>query len=433
MSLRFGDVEPGFAEAALVLDDLFFYQGSTHLPLEQHAAVAVPEDDDRLTLYSSTQTPHYLHRALAQVLKLPAGAHPRGGDAVRRRLRRQERSLQPRDRRRQGGARARASGQGHAHPRGGLLLPPRPPPGADAPAHRVRRRRRACARSTCETALDGGAYGSYGVASTYYTGALQTTTYRLDAYHFDGVRVFTNKPPCGPKRGHGTPQPRFALEVQLDKAAVALGLDPVEIRTRNLAPAGDRSPPTGCGSAPTASGAASTRWSRGSEFRERWGKLPRGHGLGLACGAYLCGAGLPIYWNHLPQSAVTLRLDRSGGVTVACGESEIGQGSDSVLAAVVADVLGLPLADVRLSVADTDLTPVDLGSYSSRVTLMVGQAAMEAAEKARAILAEAAAAKLGVPGRPTGVRRGRASSTPPIPIARSRSPTRCGKRRRATD
>src|SRR6185295_11341252 len=89
-----------------------------------------------------------------------------------------------------------------------------------------------------QTALDGGAYGSYGVASTYYTGALQTVTYRLPAYRFDGLRAFTNKAPCGPKRGHGTPQPRFGLEVQLDKAAHALGLDPAELRMRSLVPPG---------------------------------------------------------------------------------------------------------------------------------------------------------------------------------------------------
>jgi len=74
--------------------------------------------------------------------------------------------------------------------------------------------------------LDGGAYGSYGVASTFYTGALQTVTYKVPVYKFEGARIFTNKPPCGPKRGHGTPQPRFAMECQIDKAAEQLGLDP---------------------------------------------------------------------------------------------------------------------------------------------------------------------------------------------------------------
>src|SRR5476651_1871060 len=86
------------------------------------------------------------------------------------------------------------------------------------------------------TALDGGAYGSYGVASTFYTGALQTVTYHVPTYHFEGCRVFTNKPPCGPKRGHGTPQSRFGQEVQLDKIAERLGVDPADFRLNIVAP-----------------------------------------------------------------------------------------------------------------------------------------------------------------------------------------------------
>jgi CO/xanthine dehydrogenase Mo-binding subunit len=83
-----------------------------------------------------------------------------------------------------------------------------------------------------QTLIDGGAYGSYGVASTFYTGALQTTTYHIPRYHFQGCRTFTNKPPCGPKRGHGTVQPRFGQEVQLDKIAEKLRIDPAALRLR---------------------------------------------------------------------------------------------------------------------------------------------------------------------------------------------------------
>jgi CO/xanthine dehydrogenase Mo-binding subunit len=184
--------------------------------------------------------------------------------------------------------------------------------------------------------------------------------------------------------------------VQLDKAAHQLGIDPAELRLRNLAEAGS----------------VTANWLRigsmglercieavveGSGWRERYGKLPEGRGLGLACGSYMCGAGLPIYWNHMPQSGVQIKLDRSGGVAVFCGQAEIGQGSDSVLAAAVAEVLGIDLLDIRLCVADTDLTPVDLGSYSSRVTLMMGNAAIEAAEKARELIARAVSEKLDIP------------------------------------
>ncbi|MEM7261382.1 MAG: molybdopterin cofactor-binding domain-containing protein [Planctomycetota bacterium] len=395
VSMKFGDLEKGFEEADEIFEDHFYFEGNTHLPMEQHASIALAEDDGRVTIYSSTQTPHYLHRSLAKVLELPASrirviACPNGGGfggksdpfnheicaakmalklgrPVKISLTREEVFYCHRGR----------------HP---VLMKTRTGFTKDG-------------RMTAQhlkTALDGGAYGSYGVASTYYTGALQTVTYKLPKYQFDSIRAFTNKPPCGPKRGHGTPQPRTAFEVHLDKAAHKLGIDPADIRLNNLV-----DPDT-----VTANylkvGSIGLRQCieaviDGSGWRERKGKLPEGRGLGLACGSYLCGAGLPIYWNFMPQSGVQLKLDRSGGVAVFCGETEIGQGSDSVLAACVAEILGIDLQDIRLCVADTDLTPVDLGSYSSRVTLMVGNAAIQAAERAREIIARAVSEKLELP------------------------------------
>jgi 4-hydroxybenzoyl-CoA reductase subunit alpha len=399
VSMAFGDLDGGFAAAEEIFEDTVFYEGNTHLPMEQHATVAVPEDDDRVTVYSSTQTPHYVHRALTKVLGLraarvrvvacsngggfggksdpfnheivAAGMAMKLGRPVKVTLTREEVFLCHRGR----------------HP---VLMNVKTgiKHGADGRVSITAQRLR--------TALDGGAYGSYGVASTYYTGALQTVTYKMPAYEFQGIRAFTNKPPCGPKRGHGTPQPRFAFEIHLDKIAAKTGINPADLRLGMLA-----EPDT-----------VTANWLRvgtmglgrcieavvaGSGFRERWGQLPEGRGLGLACGSYLCGAGLPIYWNHMPQSGVMIKLDRSGGVAVFCGESEIGQGSDSVLAAVVAEVLGVSLSDIRLCVGDTDLTPVDLGSYSSRVTLMVGNAALQAAERAREMLAKAVGEQLEVP------------------------------------
>ncbi|HEX3127332.1 MAG TPA: molybdopterin cofactor-binding domain-containing protein [Thermoanaerobaculia bacterium] len=398
VSMAFGDLDGGFAEADEIFEDTVFYEGNTHLPMEQHAAVAVPEDDDRITVYSSSQTPHYVHRAVAKVLELPASrvrvvACSNGGGfggksdpfnheivaakmalklgrPVKITLTREEVFYCHRGR----------------HP---VLMHVRTGLKKDGGRWKI-------TAQHLKTALDGGAYGSYGVASTYYTGALQTVTYELPAYRFDGVRAFTNKPPCGPKRGHGTPQPRFAFEIHLDKIAVKLGVNPADLRLGMLAQPGT----------------VTANWLRigsmglrrcieavveGSGFRERWGRMPEGRGLGLACGSYLCGAGLPIYWNHMPQSGVMLKLDRSGGVAVFCGESEIGQGSDSILAAMVAEVLGISLADIRLCVADTDLTPVDLGSYSSRVTLMMGNAAVQAAERAREMITKAVSEQLEIP------------------------------------
>src|SRR5258708_6830794 len=135
----------------------------------------------------------------------------------------------------------------------------------------------------------------------------------------------------------------------------------------------------------------------GSDWKRKFRKLPEGRGVGLACSSYISGAGLPIYWNNMPHSGVQLKCDRGGGVTVFCGSTEIGQGSDSILAYIVAEVLGIDPFDVAVVTADTGLTPVDLGSCSSRVTLMSGNAALQAAERAREILASHAARKLEIP------------------------------------
>src|SRR4029077_3089254 len=231
--LEFGDVEAGFREADLVREDLFFFEGNTHLPMEQHAAAAAWSPGGRLTGGSSTQTPHYVHRALAKVLELPAArirviACPNGGGfggksdpfsheivvaklamltgrPVKVTLTREEVFYCHRGR----------------HP---VLMHVKTGVKKDG----------AITGMHFQSFLDGGAYGSYGVASTFYTGALQTVTYEVPRYKFQGLRAFTNKPPCGPKRGHGTPQPRYALEVHLDKIAEQLNLDPAEMRKAHL-------------------------------------------------------------------------------------------------------------------------------------------------------------------------------------------------------
>src|SRR5437773_837733 len=257
--------------------------------------------------------------------------------------------------------------------------------------------------------LDGGAYGSYGVASTFYTGALQTVTYDVPRYKFQGLRAFTNKPPCGPKRGHGTPQPRYGLEVHLDKIAEELRLDPAAMRRANLVkPNIVTANYLRIGS--MGLGVCIDKVVAGSDWKNKFSwngyagvssaaaeTAAYRKGIGFACSSYICGAGLPIYWNNMPQSGVQLRLDRQGGVCVMCGSTDIGQGSDSILAYIVAEILGIDPFDIRVVTADTDLTPVDLGSYSSRVTLMTGNAAIQAAERARELLTIAVAEKLNVP------------------------------------
>ncbi|OGA48280.1 MAG: aldehyde oxidase [Betaproteobacteria bacterium RIFCSPLOWO2_12_FULL_63_13] len=391
---EFGDVEEALAKSDQVFEDLFFFEGNTHLPMEQQASLATVEGDGKLLLSSSTQNPHYLHRQLSRVLQIPVPmirvvACPNGGGfggkcdpaghefvvckaalmlgrPVKISLTRQEVFYVHRGR----------------HP---VLMKFRTGVSKDGRLTAIH----------LQTLLDGGAYGSHGPASTFYTGVLTPLTYELPRFKFEAARVFTNKPACGPKRGHGTPQPRFGQEVQMDKIAEKLGLDPAEFRLSMV----------------TKSGSLTANWLRigtnglaecirqvvdRSGWKQKHRKLPQGRGVGLACSAYMCGAGVAIYWNKMPHSGVQLLLDRSGQVTVMCGATEVGQGSDDVLATMVAEVLGIDTNDIRCVTGDTGLTPVDLGSYSSRVTLMMGNAAVQAAGRLRELIAAAAAEQLAI-------------------------------------
>jgi CO/xanthine dehydrogenase Mo-binding subunit len=244
--------------------------------------------------------------------------------------------------------------------------------------------------------LDGGAFSSFGIATAYYAGSLLPLTYKLPAYKYDGIRVFTNKPPCGPKRGHGAPQPRFAWEIQLDKIGEDLGIDPIELRRRNLIEPYSTTlnslRVSSCGLRECLDKVAAA-----SGWQKRCNSLPPGKGLGVAASAYHSGTGTTMWHPELPHSGAHVQLDRAGGVTVFCGSAEIGQGSDQLLAAIVAEELGLNPEDVHVVAGDTGLTPIDLGSYSSRVTFMSGNAVLEATGKLREKLFAVAADVLEVP------------------------------------
>ncbi|HEX6121682.1 MAG TPA: molybdopterin cofactor-binding domain-containing protein, partial [Ktedonobacterales bacterium] len=393
--LAFGDVDEGFDEADLVREDTYFFEGTTHAAMEEHACVADCGADGKITLWTSTQTPHYVHREVAQVLQMPLShlrvivpavgggfggkCEPfaydfaaclfarRHGRPIKFTLSREEAFYCHRGR----------------HPVKMILKTGVRQDGALTAVH-------------LQTFLDGGAYASYGLATVYYTGALLTVTYQIPRYKFDGMRLYTNKPACGPKRGHGSTQPRYAFECQLDRIAEQLGLDPADYR-RRIAIAPDTTTVNGLRVTSCGLVECIDRAVAASGWRERRHHLPAGKGLGVAISSYVTGAGKAIYWNDMPHSGVIVKVDRGGGVAVLCGSSDIGQGSDTMLATVVAEELGVDISDIRVHAGDTDLTPVDLGSYSSRVTFMAGNAAREAAGKLRALLLEAAGAILDAP------------------------------------
>ncbi len=394
----FGDPEKGFAEADCIREARYIANEVTHAAMEPHSTLASFELDPhtgalgRLTVWSSTQVPYYLQHKLSLVLEMPMS---------------QIRVIKPLV----GGG---FGGKSEVIPL--EIIAAVAARVAQAPvkitytreevfwAHRGRPRTiidmtigaKKDGRLTAVAARvvqDGGAYCSYGVVSILYSGALLGAIYDIPNVRWDGYRVLTNKPACGAMRGHGTVNVRFAFESALDEVADALALDPAEIRRINLL-----QPPC-----ITVNNLRVTSYGlpeciekvvERSGWRERRGKLPRGRGLGIGCSHYVSGAANSIIRSDMPHSTVNIKIDRDGGVVVYTGVSEIGQGSDTMTAQIAAEVLGCTLQRVKIVAADTDLTPIDIGSYSSRVTFMAGNATLRAAEEVKKQIVSAAARKM---------------------------------------
>ncbi|MGA7217409.1 MAG: molybdopterin cofactor-binding domain-containing protein [Candidatus Sulfotelmatobacter sp.] len=394
----FGDPDKGFADADHVAEARFIAGEVTHAAMEPHSTLASFELDPhtgklgRLTVWSSTQVPYYLQHKLSLVLEMPM---------------QQIRVIKPLV----GGG---FGGKSEVIPL--EIIAAVAARKALAPvkitytreevfwAHRGRPRTIIDLKTGIKNdgsitsvkacvVQDGGAYCSYGVVTILYSGALLGALYDIPNIQYDGYRVLTNKPACGAMRGHGTVNVRFAFESQLDELAAMIGMDPAEIRQRNLL-----KPPciTVNGLRVQSYGLPECieKTVERSDWKNRKGKLPRGRGLGIACSHYVSGAANSIIRSDMPHSTVNIKIDRDGGVVVYTGASEIGQGSDTMTAQIAAEVLGCSLTRVRVIAADTDLTPIDIGSYSSRVTFMAGNATLRAAADVKTRIAAAAAKKM---------------------------------------
>jgi 4-hydroxybenzoyl-CoA reductase subunit alpha len=394
----FGDPEKGFAEAGYIAEARYLANEVTHAAMEPHSTLAAFDLDPhtgklgRLTVWSSTQVPYYLQHKLSLVLEMPMS---------------QIRVIKPLV----GGG---FGGKSEVIPL--EIIAAIAARKARAPvkitytreevfwAHRGRPRTIIDLKTgvkndgrivavKARVVQDGGAYCSYGVVTILYSGALLGALYDIPNIEYDGYRVLTNKPACGAMRGHGTVNVRFAFESQLDEIAARLSIDPAEIRRRNLL-----KPPC-----ITVNGLRVQSYGlpecidkvvERSGWKDRKGKLPRGRGLGIGCSHYVSGAANSIIRSDMPHSTVNIKIDRDGGVMVYTGASEIGQGSDTMTAQIAAEVLGCSLSRVKVVAADTDLTPIDIGSYSSRVTFMAGNATLRAAEEVKKQIASAAARKM---------------------------------------
>ncbi|NCG42907.1 MAG: molybdopterin-dependent oxidoreductase, partial [Euryarchaeota archaeon] len=239
--------------------------------------------------------------------------------------------------------------------------------------------------------IDGGGFASFGHVTSYYNGVLATAPYELGSFHYTGARVWTNKPASGAMRGHGAVNTRCAVEVGLDQMAEDLSVDPIDLRLANLLPPHSR---TISGFRITSNGMreALEKVREGSDWDNKFRQLPLGKGIGIGCGFFISGSGLPIHWdpNKFPHATVHIQVDMDGGVTVHSGAAEIGQGSTTAIAQVVSEVLALPIEMIHVRSHESDTSPVDLGSYSSRVTFMNANAAIRAAIEIRDKLLNAA-------------------------------------------
>jgi 4-hydroxybenzoyl-CoA reductase alpha subunit len=396
---RFGDIEQGRRESHLVRTDHLSSKMQDAAFMEPQSVLAETDSHGNLTMWSSTQAPHYVQRTLAMALGLPlhkvrvikpavgGGFGPKAscstaelatcllaiktGQPVKMTFDREQVFLH-----------SRARHQFFHTMTTGV------------------KRDGTLSFLEHKCILDGGAYASFGIATVYYSGSLLGGPYRLKNMKYDGFRVVTNKPACGAQRGHGAVIARALFEVQLDRIAEELNMDPIELRLKNVMEAGE----TTCNELFVSSFGMrealeavrdSAAWKK---KRSAGGQTRRdGKGIGAACGFFVSGAGYPIYRSRTYHCTVVTKVDEvGGGVTVSSGAADIGQGSDTMLAMITAEELGLNLDDVKVASGDSSLS-VDLGAYSSRTTLMTGQACREAAQDAKAQILEAIAGKLSVP------------------------------------
>ncbi len=388
-----GDTEAGFAEADLVVEENYQCAEVNQVHMEPNAAVA--EFDalrNRLTIWPSTQVPFYGHLIFARCTGLEKGqvrvVKPFVGGGFGARTETLHHEIIACLLAKATGGRVRLNTN-----REETFVVHRGRPDTQLRLKMGMTKAGKITAIELETTQRGGAYSSYGIVTIIYAGALIYGIYDVPAAKYDGYRVLTNTPPCGAFRGHGTVNTRFAIENQLDRMAKELGLDPFEVRRANLLKTPTFTPND---IMVMSYGLPECMdWvEKASGWHERKDNMPPNKALGMACSHYISGAAKPVHWTGEPHAVINLKLDFDGAVTVLTGAADIGQGSSTILVQCVSEVLNIEPEKIRIIANDSEITPKDNGSYSSRVTFMVGNAAIDAAKNLRAVLVEAAAAKL---------------------------------------
>ncbi len=405
---RTGDVELGFATANRVIERTYRVHQVQQAPLEPHIAIARWDSDERLEITSSTQVPFHVRRMIAPLLGLAVKRiriiKPRIGGGfgakqemliedivghltmatgrpVRLELTREEEFMSSRSR----------------HPQTATFRT-----GVDAHGNLTAQEMRVVANT--------GAYGTHGLTVQMVTGMRGLSSYNCPAKHFDCDVAYTNIPVPGAFRGYGAPQALFVLEAHMDDVAASIGMDPIEFRRRNWTRVGDPldmvpqlgegDPEVGGMPFITSSGLEeavlqgqrSIGWHRRSDphWRQPADRPHIRRGLGFAMTMH--GTAIP----GLDMGGASLKINDDGSFNLLVGATDLGTGSDTVLAQIAAEVVGVAAGDIIVYSSDTDLTPFDTGAYASSTTYISGTAVKRAAEQVRRQIVDRAAVLLGV-------------------------------------
>ncbi len=383
--IEYGDLDAMFAKADYVREDTFKVHPVSHAYMEPYSSIALPDEGGRITLYTSTQTPYIVQCLLAHTLGIPENfvrvmkVNVGGGFGGKMELRSWEfcaafmalRTGRPvkftltREEELAAGRRR--------HPmsiytkvgfsKDGKLL-----------------------AKDFSVMLDGGAYNAMGPTATFLCGTFGNMLYRFPAYRYFGRHVYTNKPPASAMRGFGAPQAAFAMESQMNMAAEELGIDPIELRLINAMEEGDEIPEVAkvstCGFKESLE---KVRELSGWDAKRKSGG--GGKGVGIGCYSFISGGVFNWFNTQYNFSAVEVRVFDDGTAQLLAMACDIGQGTDTVLRQILAAELGISIEKIRLTAVDTAAVPkADLGSWGSRVTLMNGNAIIDACKKIKEML-----------------------------------------------
>ena len=402
VDMAIGDVDAALADSDLVIEHETETQYGQHCPIEPHVTLCYIDDDDRLVIRSSTQVPFHVRRIVAQALEIPVRKirviKPRIGggfgakqevleDLVALLCLRTRKPVKHEYTRSEEFVSTRTRHPSVVSVKAGFAK--------DGSMNALAMRSR----------LNTGAYGSHALTVLCNCGAKTLPLYHCENITFDGDSVYTNLPVGGAYRGYGGTQAAFTLEVVMDDAARQLGIDPVALRKQLHIQEGESSPVFralgegtegvdqsigSCGlDACLDQGAAAIGWAEKYGHGDKTGRYRRGMGM---C-ALMQGSSIP----EIDMASASLKMNDDGSFNLLVGATDLGTGSDTVMAQIAAEALGTDLEQILVFSSDTDLTPFDVGAYASSTTYLSGEAVRRTALKVRDQIAGVAASMMGVP------------------------------------